>query len=421
MKKLKTIQKAISLMALALIVFASCDSDDDGNGAINEPKVEPIVLDCSIITETTVLENRGSGIDYIWPCLVKVEAPLIIEPGVTIAFEQGGGLEVKDYGERTGSLTAIGTADKPIVFTGTSKTPGAWKHIYMNSGDLNNKLHNVIIEYAGNTDGKSPALSVINEAKAEIQNTTVRNNKGIGVFVGASGNIEEWKANTITDNQGYPMQISTRKVKFLDGTQSTYSDNGTNQIYVNTGSLHKRGFIEDEINGPKHTWLDPGIPYFVDERIIIIKDRGNNKPGHLQIKEGSELIFGEGYGIEVQYYNTVLEVLGTTEKPVKFTGQHGAGSWKGINIQKSNSNLNLIKNAIIENAGESPWNWFSQQGGISLGSQTGQIISLKMENVLIKNSAGSGVIERRIKDGSKITYDNVTFENNAGQDYYDDE
>ena len=416
MRRSRTFLKTISAIAFGLFVFTSCDSDDTGDGVL-EPDVEPIVLDCSIITEATVLENRGSGIDYIWPCLVKVEAPLTIEPGVTIAFEQGGGLEVKDYGERTGSLTAIGTADKPIVFTGTSKTPGAWKHIYMSSGDLNNKLHNVIIEYAGNTEGKSPALSVINGAKAEIQNTTIRNNKGIGVLVTASGNIENWKANKITDNQGYPIQIATRKVKFLDGTQSTYSDNGTNQIYVNTASLQKRGFIEDEVNGPKHTWLDPGIPYFIEETIFVIQDRGNKKPGHLQINEGSELIFGEGYGIQVQHNNTVLEILGTTDKPVKFNGQHGAGSWKGINIQKSNSNLNVIKNAIIENAGEVNWLWFKQKGGVSLGAQTGQIISLKMENILIKNSAGCGVIERGIKDGSKITYDNVTFEGNVGQDY----
>lgn len=84
-----------------------------------------------------------------------------------ITLEQGGGLEVKDNGDRTGSITAIGTADKPIVFTGTNKRPGAWRHIYINSGDLNNKLHNVIIEYAGGTDGKPPALSVISRAKAE--------------------------------------------------------------------------------------------------------------------------------------------------------------------------------------------------------------------------------------------------------------
>lgn len=109
MKKSRQILKTMTAIALGLFVFASCDSDDDNGGGDLGPEIEPIILDCSTITETTVLENRGSGIDYIWPCLVKVEAPLIIEPGVTIAFEQGGGLEVKDYGERTGSITALGT------------------------------------------------------------------------------------------------------------------------------------------------------------------------------------------------------------------------------------------------------------------------------------------------------------------------
>lgn len=77
----------------------------------------------------------------------------------------------------------------------------------------------------------------------------------------------------------------------------------------------------------------------------------------------------------------------------------------------------LLKMQLQENAGESHWNWFNQKGGISLGFQTGQIIYVKMENVSIINSAGCGVVERGIKDGSNITYTNMTFENNAGQDY----
>ncbi len=399
-------------MLLIGLAFTNCSKDDDGPK--DEAIVEPLLLDCSTITEATVLVDRGAGIDYIIPCLLKVEGPLTIEPGVTIAFEQDGGMAIKDYGSRTGAITAIGTADKPIVFTGTTQVPGAWRHIYMNSGNLNNKLYHCIIEYAGATDGSKSAIEIVGGSKVEIQNTTIRNNKGEGAWVQSGANIENWKANTFTNNQGYPIQIAARKIKFLDGTQSTYTDNGTNQIYVNSGSIYNRGFIEDEVGGPIHTWQNPGIPYFIDENIFVVRDRGNEKPGHLKIIEGCQIIFGEEYGIQTESDNTILEVLGTTDNPVNFSGQYGTGSWKGINIKSSNSNLNKIENATIADAGQSNWDWFDKTGGLSLGSQTGSTITLRVKNVHITNTAGCGIVERGILPSSNITYTNVTYGNNSG-------
>ena len=415
---MKTIQfKFKSLLFLLMVgfIYTSCSNDDD-NAPDQEPITEPLVLDCSRITEATVLKNRGAGIDYIWPCYVTVEAPLTIEPGVTIAFEQGGGLEIKDYGSRTGSITAIGTADNPIVFTATNQVPGAWKGIYMNSGDLNNKLSYSIIEYAGSTDGSKAAISTTSDTKIEIQHTIIRNNKGNGVSVHSASNIEGWKANTITENQGYPIEIAARKIKFLDGKQSTYTNNGKNQIYVNSGSIYNRGYIEDEVNGPIHNWQDPGVPYFIDEDIFVIKDRGNEKPGHLKISEGCKIIFAEEYGIQTSSNNTVLQILGTPDNPVMFSGQYGAGSWKGINIKASNSNLNKIENTTIADAGQSPWNWFDKKGGLSLGSQTGETITLSVNNLHITKSAGCGIVERKLSAASNITYNNVTYSANTGND-----
>lgn len=423
MKNLKIIIKTIAIFTIGLFLFASCSSDDNGirEEEPNDPTIEPIVLDCSIMTEPTVLENRGAEIDYIWPCYVKIEAPLTIEAGVTIAFEQGGGMVINDYGSRTGSITAIGTESQPITFTGVDGAPGSWNDIDVGSTNMNNKFHHVIIEYAGGSDGSKPALSANYVSKIELQHSIIRNNKGDGVYVHPQANIDGWKENVITESDGYPLYIAARKIKFLDGTQSTYTNNGTNEIYVNSGSIDNRGFIEDEVNGPKHTWLNPGIPFFIDENIYVRKDRENEKPGHLQIKEGSEFIFGEGYGIQVYHNSPVLEILGTTENPVKFSGQYGAGSWKGINIKESNSNLNKIENTTIADAGESVWNWFNKTGGLSLGTQTGKTISLTMNNVHISNSAGCGIVERRVNSGSNISYNNVTFSDNIGEDICDDE
>ncbi|WP_417619874.1 hypothetical protein [Oceanihabitans sediminis] len=419
MKNFQFKMQTLLYMSITCIVLISCSSDDDSLGPIADepdPTVEPLVLDCSIITEAMVLEDRGSGIDYIWPCEVKVRAPLTIEPGVTIAFEQGGGLIIDDYDTRTGALIANGTTSKPIVFTGTNQTPGAWNRIYMDSGDINNILNHCIIEFAGGTNGSLPALSNVNGSKVEVKNTIIRKNKGDGVFVTTSANIDGWQANMIIENQGFPMQIAARKVKFLDGEQTTYADNGNNQIYVNSGSIYNRGYIEDEVDGPVHTWLNPGIPIFIEENIYVRQDRVNERPGHLKIMDGCNIIFAEDYGIQMIHNNTVLEVLGTQENPVNFSGLNGQGSWKGINITQSVSSLNKIENTIISDAGQSHWNWFNQNGGLSLGDQTSQSITLTLNNVQISNSGGCGIVERKIAANSSLNYTNLTFTNNIGND-----
>jgi len=406
--------KTLLFIPLASIVLTSCSDEEDS--VEPDPVVEPLVLDCSTITEAMVLEDRGDGVDYIWPCAVKVRAPLTIDPGVVIAFEQGGGLIIDDYDTRTGALIANGTEVKPIVFTGTNQAPGAWNRIYMDSGDLNNVLNHCVIEFAGGTDGSLAALTNLNGSKVEVKNTIIRSNKGDGAFIAPAANIDGWEANTITGNLGYPMQIAARKVKFLDGTQSVYADNGIDQINVNTGSIYNRGYIEDEVNGPTHTWLNPGIPFFIEENIFVRQDRENQKPGHLIISEGCDIIFADNYGIQMSYSNTVLEVLGTVENPVNFSGQNGQGSWKGINITNSRSSLNKIENTTIADAGQSHWSWFNQNAGLSLGDQTAQTISLTLNNVHISNSGGCGIVERKMTTDSSLNYNNLTFSNNSGDD-----
>jgi hypothetical protein len=67
---------------------------------------------------------------------VNEGAVLTIEPGVTLAFEGGVGLDV---GAATaGKLVAIGTAQDPIIFTSSSSPPlaGDWRSIHLWDGTL---------------------------------------------------------------------------------------------------------------------------------------------------------------------------------------------------------------------------------------------------------------------------------------------
>jgi hypothetical protein len=87
--------------------------------------------------------------------VVGTAATLTIEPGVTLRFKKGGDLEVEHFDTAQpaeGALIAIGTPDKPIVFTSAEPAPAAgdWLGLFFGSiPDPNTRLDYVLVEYAG--------------------------------------------------------------------------------------------------------------------------------------------------------------------------------------------------------------------------------------------------------------------------------
>ena len=123
--------------------------------------------DAAVVGEVTVRERGlpyhvvsaplrvgGSGDD-------RAPGTLVIEPGVTLRFQPGSGINVDAYTtteSATGTLRAIGTADKPIVFTSASATPapGDWVGItFKGTPSPNNRIEHATIAYAGGESGIS--------------------------------------------------------------------------------------------------------------------------------------------------------------------------------------------------------------------------------------------------------------------------
>lgn len=84
---------------------------------------------------------------------------LTIEPGVTLRFTEGSAFKVQHFTNdepSTGAVRALGTADKPIVFTSASDTPSAgdWVGLWFGGvPDASDRLDHVRIEYAGGDCG----------------------------------------------------------------------------------------------------------------------------------------------------------------------------------------------------------------------------------------------------------------------------
>ncbi|MDA3944052.1 MAG: hypothetical protein PF694_11000 [Bacteroidetes bacterium] len=372
----------------------------------------PIVLSCSDINEEMTLENKFDGVDYYVPCMIQVNAGLIIEPGVTIEFAQEAGFEIQDYDDWEGYISAAGTAQDSIRFTGEIKSEGAWNQILMNSSDLRNTMKYCIVEYAGNSDGSEAAIH-LDDAKLELQNSLIRGNSSYGMFVDNRSNISGFANNTFTENMSYPLHIAANKVAQLDGQGSSYTGNTSgveeywDEIYVFSNSIYERGYITGQ---ETHVWNDPGVPFFVNELIYV----GETDEGSLRIMPGCEVSFGQNFGFWVDEYNASLQITGTADNKVIRRGRYGQGSWNGIYLNTNNIE-NSIEHAVITDGGqEIVGHWFDNPANVNLGYSGGNI-RLSLNNVALNNSGGCAIAEGG--GDINLSLNNVTYSGNAGNDY----
>lgn len=116
----------------------------------------------------------------------SIHAHVTIEPGAELRFNQGSGLWVGD----NGSLTAEGTAAKPIVFTGTEKAPGFWDGIGFNTRSPENILRHCIVTYAGEQDGATHGDIGLNpQSMATVQNCELGYSQTAAISVGQNAQL----------------------------------------------------------------------------------------------------------------------------------------------------------------------------------------------------------------------------------------
>jgi hypothetical protein len=142
------------------------------------------------ISESNTLHDRGipylvgapqSGGDLrVDVPLGQAAVTLTVEPGVTVRFKKGGGLRVASASSTSparGSLVAVGTAAKPIVFTSDEAAPAAGDWLGIWFGDVPtalDRLDHVRVEYAG---GQSSSGS-----GSCPDNTELNNDAAIRIF-----------------------------------------------------------------------------------------------------------------------------------------------------------------------------------------------------------------------------------------------
>ncbi|MEM6301642.1 MAG: hypothetical protein AAF749_07870 [Pseudomonadota bacterium] len=262
-------------------------------------------LPCQI-TEATTLRGSAAAVDYRAACRIDVTAPLTIEAGVVIHFEADAGLGLYEGG----TLTAGGTAERPITLRGAKDQIGFWRGIH-SEGSL--ALRHVRIANAGG-------------------NYVYCCNSPAAVFA-RSGSVllEQVEFTQLESCEVYARQ---RVNLTIDGQRNSKLD----ERDICTGG----GYLPADVNrGTRLIATERAVDYFVKAGQVV------NITKSLTIDPGVVIEFEENAGLGV-YDAGVLNAQGTEDRPIVLRGKEDLpGYWRGVHTESQA----LLEHVEVKNAG----------------------------------------------------------------------
>lgn len=293
-----------------------------GNGA------NVIGIGSGTLTGTHLWENVGVPYRLTENQHVAAGATLTIEPGTQIQAGEHVALNV------SGRLQAVGTAQQPILFTGTTAQAGWWQGIKIegsaNSPLTTSALEYVTIEYAG---GNGYGALYAAYATVPIKHSTIRHSSEDGIY-GWYGGVAHLTDVTLTDNALYPIRL-------IDGAMNpqlaglTVSGNGMDAIALGSGLLTG-----------DHVRKALGVPF------RILGSQTVQTGATLTVEPGVQIEFDPNVALLVR---GTLRAMGTAAAPIRFTGvTKQSGSWQGIKIEGTQGGpltSSTLEHVTIEYAG----------------------------------------------------------------------
>ncbi|GAB5535788.1 MAG: hypothetical protein Rubg2KO_20370 [Rubricoccaceae bacterium] len=306
--------------SVTITATSTADVTKSGSVVLNIVCSDPRPVDANVQGDTR-WENwipDPSCFDYVVRTFLSLDnETLTIEPGTVVGFTSNSRLRMVN----DGVIKAIGTAEEPIWLKGTEEQPGHWAGVVFQNARLDeNTLDYVTIEHGGsgpNGTFLGANLEVLGDSRVSITNTVLRHSLGFGIYVQEAATLTAFESNQMTSNTAQGAYVSARIVGAL-GAGNDFSDNGINQIRVETGTNNH--LLESA------TWLDHGLPYFL---AFLNGRQWNITNATLTLDPGVTLLMSDDLGIKVDPGSHV-EAVGTTERPITFDASDSG--WQGLNF-----------------------------------------------------------------------------------------
>jgi hypothetical protein len=164
------------------------ESKANGEPYIRIENLEPIVTD-------TVWQTLNTP--YFIPFGLNIEgATFTPEPGVRFVFGEGSGLDVGGGG----TLLALGTADKPIVFTGQEETAGFWGSLVFSSASPDSRLEYTEVRYGGGGVIYEGNIFVAFQDSLYVANSIITDSLTWGICADPAATLDLGSGNTFERN-----------------------------------------------------------------------------------------------------------------------------------------------------------------------------------------------------------------------------
>lgn len=324
---------------------------------------------------------EAAGLPYVIAGDIQVAAAasLVVQPGVEVRMAQHAAIDAR------GALTAVGTAEQPILFTGTTQQPGWWENISISglssAQNLGSALEHVTIEYGG----EAYANLYLYEAVVPVRHAIIRHSGNDGIQGGNRG-VAHVSDTTFTANgasaERYPIRFSDGQVNPVFANL-TATGNGVNAIALGAG----------ELSG-EHIWENVGLPY------VLLGDMRVANGASLTIQPGLQVRLAQHAGIDAR---GTLTAVGTQAAPILFTGTtQQPGWWENITVQGVSGSQNTtsrLEYVTLEYGGEAYANLYLYEA------------DLTVRNATIRHSGSNGMSGGN-RGQAHIGY--TTFANNAG-------
>lgn len=334
--------------------------------------VDEITVQSQSLSKNASWKSLGVPYHLIGAFGMNVTVPWTLEAPNTVIMPAEVSIDLVGDGA---ALTAIGTADKPIVFTAETKERGFWQGlVFDNTMNPANKLDFVTVEYAGRTDsiadnGAVRAIADSHGVTLSITNTTLHESEGYGLFLTGSAVLPAFANNTFTKNTLGPVNVGSEAVHQLE-VSSKYTGNDIDRIRVRDGYVSK-----------SVTWANLGVPYQLEDNIHVMKV--------WSLDPGVTLLMAQSTWISVDGDEAGFHAVGTAANPITISGvEKTAGYWHAIAFGNSNNASNVLQYVTVEYGGSTTGG--GEEGMINAAADS-HGVSLTVDHCIVKDSAQWGI------------------------------